>query len=272
MTSTGWPFLVAAGRRRDYSTLLAPDFLIADLDYGILDEVVRPTSEAGPATVVEVRTRGGRRLTIVYATHLLTTADLPARASGVRDEHGRPLRLIYGFAALDTWIPAPAQDDLDAARDAALAVYRRFLGDEERFAVVPSRPFPLRSAVRAMLAAPEPVSSHPPRRALWLGGAALAAGLAVAAAVSGFGQHAPAIAPVSCPTAGPSLIAVPSAGVAPPASAAPSASTAPSRRATPSAGAAPSAGAVPSAGAGASPRSAAPSANPSCSPRAPRQR
>jgi hypothetical protein len=57
--ATGWPFLVASGRRRDYSTLMAPDFLVGELDYGILDEVVRPTSEGDPATVVEVRTRGG---------------------------------------------------------------------------------------------------------------------------------------------------------------------------------------------------------------------
>ena len=161
-TPSGWPFLVAAGRRRDYRTLLAPEFLVADLDYGILDQAVRPTPETGPATVVEVRTARGRPLTIVYATHRLTAADLidpvpgrthpagrPADAPGPdapgsdpRDEHGRPLRLIYGYATPDGYFPEPAPADLDSARTVALTTYRRFLADEERVEVTPVVPVP----------------------------------------------------------------------------------------------------------------------------------
>jgi hypothetical protein len=133
---------------------MAPDFLVGELDYGILDEVVRPTSEGDPATVVEVRTRGGRDLTVVYATHLLTAADIQARQTTARakiaeprDEHSRPLRLIYGFVSSDARITQPAEADLHFAWDAALKVYRRFLENENTVGVAPARSFALHSRV-----------------------------------------------------------------------------------------------------------------------------
>jgi len=237
---TGWPFLVASGRRRDYSTLLAPQFLVADLDYGILDQAVRPASEPEPPTVVEVRTPHGRRLTLVYATHLLTAVDLaepgagpeagPGAGSGAgpeaapgagcgaasgaagaepRDEHGRPLRLIYGFASPDAWISEPAEADLSHARTAALTTYRRFLADEERVAVAPSYPFPLssrtadRPAARDLVApssAGGPGVGVLPRAARWLAGATVVAALAVAGILWGVGRPSPAPVPVACPS------------------------------------------------------------------------
>jgi hypothetical protein len=233
-TGMGWPFLVAAGRRRDYSTLLAPDFLLADLDHGILDEVVRPTSEKGPAMVIDVRTRGGHRLTVVYATHLLTAADIAAPGTvpdaptaEPRDEYSRPLRLVYGFVSPDTWIAEPADADLDLARDTALDVYRRFLDDEDTVTVIPAHPFPLRSrvvsrpAVRADGAPaqtpPFPRTAHPstsprpraatddavpPRGALRLAGAAIILGLIlIAALLIGTWRHPGEPVHTTCPSA-----------------------------------------------------------------------
>jgi hypothetical protein len=222
----GWPFLVASGRRRDYSILLAPDFLVADLDYGIIEEVVSPASERDPAKVIQVETRASRRLTLAYATHLLTHADIaetlaptgPSTASP-RDEHNRPLRLIYGFVSPNGWIPEPDQADLDAARKTALGVYQRFLQDEEKFTVVPARPFPIRSRVtvqptaatiltgRAASPHAVPVSTARPSReeigirrhtAVWLAGAASIASLALIAAI--WGTSPPTPPPPACPT------------------------------------------------------------------------
>jgi hypothetical protein len=143
--ATGWPFLVAPGRRRDYTILLAPQFLVDEVDYGFLDRAVRPDAESGPATVTGARTRAGRELTLVYATHRLTAAD--TGSPDVRDEHGRPLRLIYGFATVPSSIPDPDRADLACARETALRTYRRFLADEDTLTVAGSSAFPLLSHV-----------------------------------------------------------------------------------------------------------------------------
>jgi hypothetical protein len=153
----GWPFLIAPGRRRDYSTLIAPDFLVETLDYGVLNQAVRPSADARPA-VIGVRTGVGRELTVVYATHLLTAADLitgpaPAMRSvgegpSPRDEHNRPMRLVYGFVLADGWISQPATADLDQVLATVLDTYRGFLSHEDGAGVVGSRPFPVRSVVR----------------------------------------------------------------------------------------------------------------------------
>ena len=199
MAALGWPFLVAAGRRRDYSTLLAPDFLVSTLDYGILDESVRPGVDGS----VEVRTRGGRRLTIVSAT----------RSVGVRDEHGRPLRMMYGFVCVAGSVPVPAAEDLAAALGVALPAYERFLADEDRVAVEPSAGFPLRSVVVGLApAALLPAARN--RAVLWLGGGVLALGLATTAAVSMSGAEAPSpvpsVSPAPSPTPSPSISRSPS--------------------------------------------------------------
>ena len=43
----GWPFLVAAGRIRDYTVLVAPDFLVASGEQGLLG-VTGSALESGP--------------------------------------------------------------------------------------------------------------------------------------------------------------------------------------------------------------------------------
>jgi hypothetical protein len=209
-TPSGWPFLVAAGRRQDYRTVLAPAFLVADVDYGFLDQVVRPTPETGPATVVQARTARQRRLSVVYATHRLTAADLTLSGTGTdpRDEHGRPLRLIYGYASPDAAVVEPVAADLERARTTALAAYRRFLADEERVEVIPSHPFPLCSRTSEWPRPRVPVPAGGgaggggggggPRAARWLAGAAAVAGLALAAVFATTGRTSPVPAPLDC--------------------------------------------------------------------------
>ena len=191
--TSGWPFLVARGRRRGYSTLLAPSFLIAEGDYGVLEEAVGPTAEPGQAEVLRVNTRAGRTLAVAYATHVVTAADLapaqarsgqagsgqagsgqacsgqagsgqagsgqagsgqagsaqagPPSAPPPRDEHSRPLTLLYGFVCRDAWISEPAPADLRFAHETALRVYQSFLDEEEGFTVVAADSYDLRSPV-----------------------------------------------------------------------------------------------------------------------------
>ncbi|MFG1879049.1 hypothetical protein ACGFIV_29815 [Sphaerisporangium sp. NPDC049003] len=155
----GWPFLVARGRHRGYRTLLAPGFLIAEHGHGVLDDSVVPNSDQDRATVIEVETGRGRRLTVAHATHLVTSADIaepgaPPDPRDPRDQHSRPLQLIYGYVCLDAAAGEPDQEDLRFCRQASLGAYRRFLGDEEGFTVEASEDFPLRSPVTRRPSAP----------------------------------------------------------------------------------------------------------------------
>lgn len=158
---TGWPFLIGAGRRRDYATLVAPAFLIADREYGVLNDTIQPTLEGSPASVTTVTTPSGRRIAVAYVTHRVTAGDLTTPGAGgvgeeagdPRDEHSRPLRVIFGFVCPGVSIGEPAEEDLQAAREEAFAAYRRFLHDEERFSVVSSSPFPLHATATTSAAA-----------------------------------------------------------------------------------------------------------------------
>lgn len=149
----GWPFLVAAGRRRDYAVVLAPDFLVASGDQGFLVESVPPVSEHdGSRTVIE-SSDSGRRLHVTYHSHVLTPVDLRSPdgevgpPSSARDEHNRPLRLMVGFVS-EQGPSGPEEDvaaDLDECLPVALAAYRDFLDDEEDHDALPSHGLPLRS-------------------------------------------------------------------------------------------------------------------------------
>jgi hypothetical protein len=231
--NAAWPFLVAAGRRRDYSILLAPDFLVADLDYGILEQIARPSDEGRP-TVAAVRTRAGRQLTVVHATHLLTAADLEpdgAYAASPSDEHGRPLRLIYGFVSHDR-IVEPAAADLRTAFDAALVVYRRFLDDEDVIAVAPGHAYPMRSLTRrtppvpVMAPVSVPVKAPRGRRPIVLAASGVAVIGAIAAGVMITTSTSPILPPCPVSSAVPSADPSPAVGL-------PSQSPSPTRKASP---------------------------------------
>ena len=139
MAAQAWPFLIARGRQRGYSVLLAPHFLLAEGDYGFLEEATGPVPESDPVRVGVATSQRGRRFGLAWSEHRVTAADVGGTADP-RDEHSRPLRLLYGFLSADTTITAPAGADLDHARRAALDTYRRFLTDEHRFTTEPSTP------------------------------------------------------------------------------------------------------------------------------------
>lgn len=195
---SGWPFLIARGRRRGYTVLLAPGFLIADRDYGFLEDVVGPVRDGAPWRTTTVTTPRGRRLCLVWS-------DYPAQTdeqTDLRDEHSRPLRLLGGFLCTDAVVTQPSTADLDAARGSALRTYGRFLADEERFTVEESTPFGVRSVP---LVAPRrdpargPVTRPPVRRvdallaAIGLAFAALVVVVVVLAGSSGGEKPAPCV-------------------------------------------------------------------------------
>jgi hypothetical protein len=187
MSPEGWPFLIGAGRRHEYRTLLAPDFLVAGSEYGLLDRYVRRTAD-GENRVVQIRA-APRALWIAYTTSTVTPADVP----DPRDEHSRPLQVHAGFVCAGALLGEPDATDLAVAREAGMAVYRRYLDDEDRFGVEASAAYPLRSAVRpagvaaARSGATAPVRRRPgrrvSRRAAWMWGLI---GLGLVAVVTGF--------------------------------------------------------------------------------------
>lgn len=167
MVAQGWPFLIGRGHHTGHKVLLAPDFLVTSRGYGILEGI------SGNAV-----TKLGA-LTVRSATHQVEAPDV-ATTERPRDEHGRPLRLIYGVVAKGI---EPVNSDLPNALEAALATFRRFWHDEEDFAVEPSAAFPLSTQPSTVVspAPPEPSRPHGARVAVLCAAlvAVLAAGLTV---------------------------------------------------------------------------------------------
>jgi hypothetical protein len=150
-SARGWPFLIGAGRRHEYRTLIAPGFLVEAAEYGILDRHAGRTAD-GETRVARIRS-GDHPLWMAYSTRTVTEADVP----DARDEHGRPLQVLAGFVC-DTLIDRPDPADVAVAHDAGMSVYRRYLADEDRFGVLGSEPYPLRSILRPAVTTP----SRPP--------------------------------------------------------------------------------------------------------------
>ncbi|MEV5494761.1 hypothetical protein AB0M50_05105 [Nonomuraea fuscirosea] len=142
----GWPFLIARGHRAGYRTLLAPAPLLAVGDHTVLADHVEPGAVPDRPGVVELTTPSGRPISVVHATHQVSAADL-RQADAPRDEHGRPLHLLYGFVCPHARTVTPAEADLRTALTTALAVYRTFLANENGFATEAAKPFLLRSTV-----------------------------------------------------------------------------------------------------------------------------
>ena len=155
----GWPFMIGAGRRHEYRTLIAPAFLVATSEYGILDRHAGRTAE-GETRVVQIRSTG-RPLWMAYATHTVTEADVP----NPRDEHNRPLQILAGFVC-DAPIERPDPGDLAITLDTGMAVYRRFLEAEDRFGVLASEAFPVRSVMRPAAAPAAALTPRPRRRGM----------------------------------------------------------------------------------------------------------
>jgi hypothetical protein len=158
----GWPFLVSAGQVRDYGVLVAPDFLVASGEQGLLG-VVGSAVEGGPVETTTVRTSTGHQLSLAYAARPLTAADVGSTdgigtdGSSVLDEFGRPLRIVVGVVTEHPRATDPAPD-LERAEATVLAAYRRFRTNEAAYRVEPSRREPMHSLGRVGLPTypPEP--------------------------------------------------------------------------------------------------------------------
>jgi len=142
----GWPFLVSAGLVRDYTVLVAPDFLVAGGEQGLLG-IAGGAVDGGPIESRTVRTSSGRLLALSYAARLLTAED---STGTVADEFGRPLRLVVGVVTDRSRATDPTRD-LARAEEVVLPAYRRFRADESAYRVEPSHREPMRS-----LGLPEP--------------------------------------------------------------------------------------------------------------------
>lgn len=210
MTGHAWPVAVAAGRRRDYSTVLAPS--VMSTEYGVLVESLSPGPVGGPARVRAVTTASGGRYTVAYRTHALTGADVGFRDAGpVRDEQGRPLLMMYGLARAGTTTSPPSSSDLDRAAGPALAAYRHFLTDEESFRALSSQAVEVDWPGGAPLPAPS-------GRRVWMAGVAALTLVAVVALLGWFflrsgGEEAP------CPDLTTAKVAPAAAATCPPATA-----------------------------------------------------
>jgi branched-chain amino acid transport system substrate-binding protein len=143
----GWTFLVARGRRHGYTTVLAPDFLVAEGRGELLSEAIGGAGMApGARRVVELADPDIGSATVSYTVERLTNADLDGPEADdalLTDEHGRPLEILYGILTRER-LSGPAGDaDLVRARDEALRSYRRFLAAEDTFVVERSAAAPL---------------------------------------------------------------------------------------------------------------------------------
>jgi hypothetical protein len=194
----GWPFLIGAGRRHEYRTLIAPAFLVAASEHGLLDRHAGRTP-GGETRVVRIRS-DDHPLWMAYATHPVTEADVP----DPRDEHGRPLQVLAGFVC-DAPIDRPDPGDLAVALESGMAVYRRYLADEDRFGVLTSEAFPLRSILRSAAPGPAPAPrrgvSHRVLAAVGLAVALLAAAVTTLVVTLSGGESRPACTPPPRPPA-----------------------------------------------------------------------
>jgi len=218
MAVQAWPFLIARGRQRGYSVLLAPQFLLAEGDYGFLEEATGPVRESEPVRSGVATSRRGRRFGLIWAEHRVTAADIGG-TTDPHDEHSRPLRLLYGLLSTSATIDA----DLGLVRRAALDTYRRFLTDEHHFttepstpldphATEPSTPLGLRATGPSVPLAPAPLDARPtvapaPRPTpLWVKALVISAAVVVGAtaatvvAITSSGSGAPPPSHVDEPT------------------------------------------------------------------------
>jgi hypothetical protein len=152
MASHAWPFLIARGRRAGYRTLLAPQPFLTEGDDALLENNVQPSGLHDRPQILNLITRTGRPVSVVHATHRLTAADL-GLTDDPKDEHGRPLHLLYGFVRPRTRTVDLV--DLRTAQAVILEVYRQFLDDEANFTIRAGQPFPLRTAQNESVARPK---------------------------------------------------------------------------------------------------------------------
>jgi hypothetical protein len=151
----GWAFAVSAGRRRDYTVIAAPDFMVDAGAHGALADVAAPTPAEQPPRVTTMQA-AGQRWNLAYRTKVVDADDLTRGTETgasepdtgrLLDEHGRPLRLIYGFVCSQD-IASVDASDLERAHRSVRAALTALLGEEEGFRSRRTAAFPLRSGLR----------------------------------------------------------------------------------------------------------------------------
>jgi hypothetical protein len=158
--ASGWAFLVARGRRQGYRARLVPSVLRELGLSGLVEDSIGESAPGAGPVVRQVETPHGQ-VAITCRTHRIRPEDL-AEPGSVRDEHGRPLDIVYGFACLGAMTGAPDDADLDTAFQQARETYRRFLADEPGFVTQASPAFALRSSVTPARAPRPATVAHRP--------------------------------------------------------------------------------------------------------------
>jgi hypothetical protein len=173
--ASGWAFLVARGRRQGYRARLVPGMLSERGLSGLVEDSTGQSAPGAGVVVRNVDTTHGQ-MAIAYRTHRIRPDDLDD-ARPVRDEHGRPLDIVYGFACLGAIGGAPDDADLYTAFEQARETYRCFLADEAGFVTQISSAFVLRTT---LLRVAQPAARRPMRTRIRV---TVAAAVSVAVAI-----------------------------------------------------------------------------------------
>ena len=166
-STPGWAFLSARGHQVGYRLLLVPDFIVAAGETGLLVSELRGEVPAhAPPVVANAAGPVSGPLCIVYRTIRATRGDIGAADRPEElslDRAGRPIVLTYGFVCRGSRVVSPNEEDLRAARAAAVATYQRFRAAEQTFRPETSRQYVVHSAVTPVeTAAPGPAAPPPP--------------------------------------------------------------------------------------------------------------
>jgi hypothetical protein len=194
--SPQWPFLVSRGRELGYRVVLAPDFLHASGEPGLLYPIVEGGSSYGSDVGPRVRVRtlhaqDGRAVTAIFREVVPDGGELGLPAGMLRDADGRGIAMFEGYIVdadgrghpPASFVPSPRGLDWREAHTAALAALRQLLaaeadgvGSEE-----------VRIGVSSPVSRPVPLDPPPDRGRPWL-----LVVLAVVAVLAGLGVVATA--------------------------------------------------------------------------------
>ena len=165
-STPGWAFLLARGHEVGYQLLLVPDFIAAAGEAALLvDEVRGEVPTHAPPVVANVAGPISGPLCIVYRTIRATRGDIGAadrREEQLLDRTGRPIVLAYGFVCRGSRVVSPNEEDLRAARDAAVATYQRFHAAEQTFRPETSRQYVVHAAVTPVETPASGLAASPP--------------------------------------------------------------------------------------------------------------
>lgn len=165
-STPGWAFLLARGHQVGYQLLLVPDFIAAAGEAALLvDELRGEVPTHAPPVVASVAGPISGPLCIVYRTIHATRGDIGAAdrpEEQLLDRAGRPIVLTYGFVCRGSRVVSPNEEDLRAARDAAVATYQRFHAAEQTFRPETSRQYVVHSAVTPVEKAASGLAAPPP--------------------------------------------------------------------------------------------------------------